>query len=127
MKFGIRNPPKIKLPSTGSFQSAPTGNDLFVNIGQDINVIGGALQSGQNMSLSAGRDVNVSSVQVTNSTVLGSVSNSSDVAQLGSSLSAGAQLTPHTTSRLFDSHVHMPAALTIPIELLAALHLESSN
>lgn len=44
------------------------------------------------MNLAAGRDVNVSSVQVTNSTVQGSKFNSSDITQLGSSLNAGRDL-----------------------------------
>lgn len=69
------------------------GNDLTVKAGQDINIIGGALQSGQDMSLSAERDLNASSVQVSNSVAQGGKYTSNDTTQLGSSLDAGRDLT----------------------------------
>ncbi|EJM15810.1 hemagluttinin repeat protein, partial [Pseudomonas sp. GM18] len=68
-------------------------NDLTVKAGQDINVIGGVLQSGRDMNLNAGRDLNVSSAQVTNSVFRDSKHNSSDITQLGASVSAGRDLT----------------------------------
>ena len=68
-------------------------NDLTVGAGQDINNIGGVLQSGRDMDLNAGRDLNVSSAQVTNSVFKDKKHNSSDVSQLGASVSAGRDLT----------------------------------
>ncbi len=68
-------------------------NDLSVSAGQDINNIGGALQSGRDMDLNAERDLNVSSAQVINSVVRDSKHNSSDITQLGASVSAGRDLT----------------------------------
>ncbi|BBP59729.1 filamentous hemagglutinin N-terminal domain-containing protein [Pseudomonas sp. St316] len=67
-------------------------NDLTMGAGQDINVIGGVLQSGRDMKLDAGRDVNVLSTQVTNSDFRDRKHNSSDVTQLGASLDVGRDL-----------------------------------
>jgi filamentous hemagglutinin len=64
-------------------------NDLTVKAANDINVIGGVLKSGQDMALNAGRDVNVSSVQVNNSVSLGSRASSSDITQLAADIDAG--------------------------------------
>ncbi|MFJ2479606.1 filamentous hemagglutinin N-terminal domain-containing protein [Pseudomonas sp. NPDC087598] len=64
-------------------------NDLTVKAANDINIVGGVLKSGQDMVLNAGRDVNVSSVQVNNSVSLGSRSSKSDITQLAAEIDAG--------------------------------------
>ncbi|MGO4102223.1 two-partner secretion domain-containing protein, partial [Pseudomonas sp. TAF7] len=67
-------------------------NDLTVKAGQDINIVGGVMQSSRDMSLNVGRDLNVVSTQVTNSVFKDSNHNSSDITQLGASISAGRDL-----------------------------------
>ncbi|WP_277761770.1 filamentous hemagglutinin N-terminal domain-containing protein [Pseudomonas sp. A34-9] len=64
-------------------------NDLTVKAAKDINVIGGVMKSGQDMALNAGRDVNVSSVQVNDSASLGWRGAVSSVTQLGADIDAG--------------------------------------
>ncbi|WP_338802255.1 filamentous hemagglutinin N-terminal domain-containing protein [Pseudomonas sp. RSB 5.4] len=64
-------------------------NDLTVKAAKDINITGGVMKSGQDMVLNAGRDINVSSVQVTNSVFHDDRHNSSDIAQLGADIDAG--------------------------------------
>ncbi|HEX4552167.1 filamentous hemagglutinin N-terminal domain-containing protein [Pseudomonas sp.] len=64
-------------------------NDLTVKAAKDINVIGGALKSGQDMALNAGRDVHVASVQVNDSASLGWRGAVSSVTQLGADIDAG--------------------------------------
>ncbi|WP_454563946.1 two-partner secretion domain-containing protein [Pseudomonas sp. AIG] len=64
-------------------------NDLTVKAANDINIVGGVMRSGQDMALNAGRDVNVSSVQVNNSVSLGSRASSSDITQLAADIDAG--------------------------------------
>ncbi|PIF52660.1 filamentous hemagglutinin [Pseudomonas sp. 29] len=64
-------------------------NDLTVKAANDINVIGGVLKSGQDMSLNAGRDVNVASVQINDSASLGWRGAVSSVTQLGADIDAG--------------------------------------
>ncbi|MGN8276591.1 two-partner secretion domain-containing protein [Pseudomonas sp. SMN5] len=64
-------------------------NDLTMGAGQDINVIGGVLQSGRDMKLDGGRDVNLLSTQLTNSESRGRRYNSSDVTQLSTTVEAG--------------------------------------
>jgi filamentous hemagglutinin len=64
-------------------------NDLTVKAANDINVIGGALKSGQDMALNAGRDVNVASVRVNDSASLGWRGAVSSVTQLGADIDAG--------------------------------------
>ncbi|MGF0237455.1 DUF637 domain-containing protein [Gordonia sp. IEGM753] len=67
-------------------------NDLNVSAGRDINVIGGALQSGRDLSLEATRDVNLASQQVSNSSYQSARHNSSDITQLSAEVSAGRDL-----------------------------------
>ncbi|THF34234.1 filamentous hemagglutinin N-terminal domain-containing protein [Pseudomonas atacamensis] len=64
-------------------------NDLTVKAANDINIIGGAMQSGRDMLLNAGRDINVSSVQINNSVELDDRHNRSDITQLGADIDAG--------------------------------------
>ncbi|MFJ2285191.1 filamentous hemagglutinin N-terminal domain-containing protein [Pseudomonas iridis] len=64
-------------------------NDLTVKAANDINIVGGVVQSGRDMALDAGRDVNVSSVQVNNSAFQDAKHNRSDVTQLGANIDAG--------------------------------------
>ncbi|MFI8223162.1 filamentous hemagglutinin N-terminal domain-containing protein [Pseudomonas sp. NPDC085632] len=64
-------------------------NDLTVKAAKDINIIGGVMTSGRDMVLNAGRDINVSSVQVNNSVYLDAKHNRSDVTQLGADINAG--------------------------------------
>ncbi|MBK5533769.1 hemagglutinin repeat-containing protein [Pseudomonas sp. TH08] len=64
-------------------------NDLTVKAANDINIVGGVMKSGQDMVLNAGRDVNVSSVQVNDSVSLGSRSSKSDITQLAADIEAG--------------------------------------
>ncbi|MCO7627358.1 filamentous hemagglutinin N-terminal domain-containing protein [Pseudomonas fluorescens] len=64
-------------------------NDLTVKAAKDINITGGVMKSGQDMVLNAGRDINVSSVQVTNSVFHDDRHNSSDITQLGADIDAG--------------------------------------
>ncbi|QXZ11959.1 filamentous hemagglutinin N-terminal domain-containing protein [Pseudomonas sp. AO-1] len=64
-------------------------NDLTVKAANDINITGGVMKSGQDMVLNAGRDINVSSVQVTNSVFHDDRHNSSDITQLGADIGAG--------------------------------------
>ena len=53
---------------------------------------GGVLHSGRDMSLKAGRDVNLSSVHVSNSVYANSQHNRSDITQLGATVTAGRDL-----------------------------------
>ncbi|WP_192551887.1 filamentous hemagglutinin N-terminal domain-containing protein [Pseudomonas sp. IzPS59] len=64
-------------------------NDLTIKAAKDINVAGGVMKSGQDTILNAGRDINVSSVQVNNSVFQDDRHNSSDVTQLGAEIDAG--------------------------------------
>ncbi|NHX02229.1 filamentous hemagglutinin N-terminal domain-containing protein [Pseudomonas koreensis] len=64
-------------------------NDLTVKAAKDINITGGVMKSGEDMVLNAGRDINVSSVQVTNSVFHDDRHNSSDITQLGADIDAG--------------------------------------
>jgi filamentous hemagglutinin len=68
-------------------------NDLTVMAGQDINIVGGVVQSGRDMNFNAGRDINVASTQVANSVFYDSKHNSSDVTQSGADLEAGRDVT----------------------------------
>ena len=56
---------------------------------RDINVIGGDLQSGRDMALDAGRDLNVAAAQVSNSIFHNAKHNSRDITQLSARLNAG--------------------------------------
>ncbi|CAI8822197.1 filamentous hemagglutinin [Pseudomonas sp. IT-P2] len=67
-------------------------NDLTVKAAKDINIAGGVMKSGQDTVLNAGRDINVSSVQVNNSVFHDDRHNSSDVTQLGAEIDAGRDL-----------------------------------
>nr|WP_260524663.1 hemagglutinin repeat-containing protein [Pseudomonas sp. MWU16-30317] len=62
---------------------------MSISAGRDINNVGSALQSGRDLTLTAGRDVNIAATQVTNSQVLNSKHTSSDITQLGSTVDAG--------------------------------------
>ncbi|WP_085698324.1 filamentous hemagglutinin N-terminal domain-containing protein [Pseudomonas sp. B26(2017)] len=64
-------------------------NDLTVKAAKDINIAGGVMKSGQDTVLNAGRDINVTSVQVNNSVFQDDRHNSSDVTQLGAEIDAG--------------------------------------
>ncbi|WP_460158148.1 two-partner secretion domain-containing protein [Pseudomonas sp. S3_C06] len=64
-------------------------NNLTVKAAQDINILGGVMQSGRDMVLNAARDLNISSVQVSNSVYQDAKHNSSDVTQLGAEIDAG--------------------------------------
>ena len=68
-------------------------NDLTVMAGQDINIVGGVVQSGRDMNFNVGRDINVASTQVANSVFYDSKHNSSDVTQSGADLEAGRDVT----------------------------------
>ncbi len=63
-----------------------------MSAGRDLNNIGSMLQSGRDLTLNAGRDINIASTQVTNSLVLDSKHTSSDITQLGATVSAGRDL-----------------------------------
>ena len=67
-------------------------NDLTLSASQDIHMAGGVLHSGRDMSLKAGRDVNLSSVHVSNSVYANSQHNRSDITQLGATVTAGRDL-----------------------------------
>lgn len=64
-------------------------NDLTVKAAKDITIVGGVMQSGRDMTLNAGRDVNVASVQVKNSVFQDDNHNSSSITQLGADIDAG--------------------------------------
>ena len=50
------------------------------------------LQTGRDLTLSAGRDVNIASMEVANSLCLTTKHNSSDITQVGSTVTAGRDL-----------------------------------
>ncbi|KRV73914.1 RNase A-like domain-containing protein [Pseudomonas citronellolis] len=66
--------------------------NLDISAGRDIGNLGGALKAGNDLLLNAGRDVNISAVQVENGQVNGSRSYSQSVQQLGAEVSAGRDL-----------------------------------
>ncbi|WLG60279.1 filamentous hemagglutinin N-terminal domain-containing protein [Pseudomonas sp. FP1762] len=68
-------------------------NDLSIMSARDINNVGGVLQSGRDMDLDAGRDINIASAQINNSVFHDRKHNSSDTTQLGASVSAGRDFT----------------------------------
>ncbi|TDK55530.1 two-partner secretion domain-containing protein [Pseudomonas moraviensis] len=68
-------------------------NDLSIMSARDINNVGGVLQSGRDMDLDAGRDINIASAQINNSVFHDRKHNSSDATQLGASVSAGRDFT----------------------------------
>ena len=66
--------------------------NLDISAGRDISNLGGALKAGNDLLLNAGRDVNISAVQVENGQVNGSRSYSQTIQQLGAEVSAGRDL-----------------------------------
>jgi len=64
-------------------------NDLTIKAAKDINIAGGVMKSGQDTVLNAGRDINVTSVQVNNSVFHDDRHNSSNVTQVGAEIDAG--------------------------------------
>ncbi|WP_177434654.1 hemagglutinin repeat-containing protein, partial [Pseudomonas sp. Irchel 3A18] len=68
-----------------------SANDLVVKAGRDVMNIGGTLQAGRDLSLIAGRDLNIGAAQTETSKVQGANTQSS-ITQLGSSVSVGRDL-----------------------------------
>ncbi len=66
-------------------------NDLTIKAGRDMQNIGGTLQAGRDLSLIAGRDLNIGAAQTETSKVQGANTQSS-ITQLGSSVSVGRDL-----------------------------------
>ncbi|MCV4276092.1 hemagglutinin repeat-containing protein, partial [Pseudomonas capsici] len=66
-------------------------NDLTIKAGRDMQNIGGTLQAGRDLSLIAGRDLNIGAAQTETSKVQGANTQSS-IKQLGSSVSVGRDL-----------------------------------
>ena len=64
-------------------------NDLSVWAGRNVSNVGGVLQSGTDLTLAAGRDINVTSAEQVERNDRGRKANSSSVTQHGSSLAAG--------------------------------------
>ncbi|MBX8487687.1 DUF637 domain-containing protein [Pseudomonas cichorii] len=66
-------------------------NDMTVKAGRDMQNIGGTLQTGRDLSLIAGRDLNIGATQIETAKVQGANTQSS-ITQLGSSVSVGRDL-----------------------------------
>ncbi|MFJ4145286.1 hemagglutinin repeat-containing protein [Pseudomonas sp. NPDC089734] len=70
-----------------------SANDLAVKAGRDVNNLGGILQAGRDISLVAGRDVGISSIETKKEQNRGTSYTQSNIAQLAASVSAGRDLT----------------------------------
>ncbi|WP_236250282.1 DUF637 domain-containing protein [Pseudomonas cichorii] len=68
-----------------------SANDLTIKAGRDVMSIGGTLQAGRDLSLIAGRDLNIGATQIETAKVQGANTQSS-ITQLGSSVSVGRDL-----------------------------------
>nr|WP_236124337.1 putative toxin [Pseudomonas cichorii] len=68
-----------------------SANDLTIKAGRDVMSIGGTLQTGRDLSLIAGRDLNIGATQIETAKVQGANTQSS-ITQLGSSVSVGRDL-----------------------------------
>ncbi|MFJ2536946.1 hemagglutinin repeat-containing protein, partial [Pseudomonas sp. NPDC087614] len=68
-------------------------NDLTIESGQDINNIGGVLQSGRDMTLDADRDVNITSVQNRSTDARGGSYLNQTITQHGAEVTSGRDLT----------------------------------
>ncbi|MCV4344086.1 hemagglutinin repeat-containing protein [Pseudomonas capsici] len=66
-------------------------NDLTIKAGRDMQNIGGTLQAGRDLSLIAGRDLNIGAAQTETSKVQGANTQSS-ITQISSNISAGRDL-----------------------------------
>ncbi|WP_343575839.1 filamentous hemagglutinin N-terminal domain-containing protein [Pseudomonas sp.] len=75
--------------STARIESA---GRMDISAGRDINNLGGALSSGSDLSMQAGRDINLHSVEVENSRISGRNFNQTTT-QLGSEISVGRDFT----------------------------------
>jgi filamentous hemagglutinin len=71
-------------------------NRLDISAGRDIANLGGVLQSRGDLSLDAGRDVTIASVEGRNGQTRGSRFNSEQITQLGAEVAAGRDLTTST-------------------------------
>ncbi|MDI3272674.1 hemagglutinin repeat-containing protein [Pseudomonas sp. AL03] len=67
-------------------------NDLSINAGRDINNIGGVLQSGRDLDLSATRDVNITSVQDRSTNARGSHFLNQTITQHAAEVTSGRDL-----------------------------------
>jgi filamentous hemagglutinin len=67
-------------------------NDMSLSAGRDINNLGSVLQSGRDLSLNAGRDINLAATQLTNSLVQDRKHTSSDITQVSATVTAGRDL-----------------------------------
>ncbi|WP_445179369.1 hemagglutinin repeat-containing protein [Pseudomonas sp. McL0111] len=67
-------------------------NDLTIESGQDINNIGGVLQSGRDMTLDADRDVNITSVQNRSTDARGGSYLNQTITQHGAEVASGRDL-----------------------------------
>jgi filamentous hemagglutinin len=67
-------------------------NDLTIKAGQDINNIGGVLQSGRDMTLDADRDVNITSVQNRSTDARGGSYLNQTITQHGAEVTSGRDL-----------------------------------
>ncbi|MCV2221741.1 hemagglutinin repeat-containing protein [Pseudomonas mercuritolerans] len=67
-------------------------NDLTIKAGLDINNIGGVLKSGQDMTLDADRDVNITSVQNRSTNARGSSFLNQSITQHGAEVTSGRDL-----------------------------------
>nr|WP_236249268.1 DUF637 domain-containing protein [Pseudomonas cichorii] len=69
-----------------------SANDLVVKAGRDVMNIGGTLQAGRDLSLIAGRDVNIGAAQTETERTFSPNNTQSSITQLGSSVSVGRDL-----------------------------------
>ncbi|MEE4860972.1 filamentous hemagglutinin N-terminal domain-containing protein [Pseudomonas alliivorans] len=70
-----------------------SANDLTINAGRDLKNTGGVLQAGRDISLVAGRDINIDSARTEEGQTNGVNHTDSSIKQLGSSVTAGRDLT----------------------------------
>ncbi|WP_202595614.1 hemagglutinin repeat-containing protein, partial [Pseudomonas syringae] len=68
-------------------------NDMSLQAGRDVKNTGGVLQAGRDLSFAAGRDVAIDSAQTEDGQTRGANSRNSSITQLGSTVSAGRDLT----------------------------------
>ncbi|MBX8502717.1 DUF637 domain-containing protein, partial [Pseudomonas lijiangensis] len=69
-----------------------SANDLVMKAGRDVMNIGGTLQAGRDLSLIAGRDLNIGAAQTETERTFSPNNTQSSITQLGSSVSVGRDL-----------------------------------
>ncbi|CAH0321622.1 DNase CdiA [Pseudomonas brassicacearum] len=88
-RFGYNSTHRDYLDNASRIEAA---NDLQIEAGRDINNIGGVIQSGRDMALTAERDVNITSIQDRSSVSRGNNFLNQTVKQYGAEVTSGRDL-----------------------------------